>query len=331
MNWPQPYEQTTLYGHDAALTRFAQEAHRLAGGYLITGAKGIGKASVAYYVARWLLAGMPVAPTAGVNLFGEPEQAYAPLYVDPSHAASVQVAARTHPDLLVLEPAIDEKKKTQKDIITVEDVRRVGGLLSQSSAAGGYRIVLIDAAEQMNANAANAVLKWLEEPPERAVFFLISHMPGRLLPTIRSRCRTIALSPPASTEASQLLQSMLPDLAVPDAFLLLAYAAYAPGMALWLHEHKALDYHTLLEKGEGAAIADAFAKAPVMLHQVMLTHYLLAQAKKASSAELQDRINMLYQRVMLHLKEASTLNLDMQEVLFGIFQQVHSVTIRNKV
>ncbi len=147
--------------------------------WLITGAPGVGKATLAYRFARRLLAGVQPGDT---------------LAVDPASPVFRRVAVGSHADLLTVEREWDDKKSRLRGEIVVDDARAISAFLRLTPAEGGWRVVVIDGAEHMNRNAANAVLKMLEEPPPRAVLLLTCAAPGRLLPTIRSRCRRLALT-----------------------------------------------------------------------------------------------------------------------------------------
>ena len=162
----------------------AAASGRLHHGWLLTGREGIGKATLAYRFARHLL-----AETGERDAFG------ASLAVAEDTTAYRQVLALSHPGLLVLRRPYDVKAKRFAASIPVDEVRRLRGFLAHSADAGAYRVVIVDSADELNPNAANALLKSLEEPPARTVFLLVSSEPGRLLPTIRSRCRTLALAP----------------------------------------------------------------------------------------------------------------------------------------
>src|SRR5277367_4475775 len=144
--------------------------------WLLTGPEGVGKATFAYRVARRLLGATPDAR-------------FGPLGSAPDHPVSRQVAARSHPDLLVLERAGEDGKA--RKVIPVDDARRLPEFFSKAPASAPYRVAIVDAVDDMNPNAANALLKTLEEPPERGILLLVSHAPGGLLPTIRSRCRRL--------------------------------------------------------------------------------------------------------------------------------------------
>jgi len=156
--------------------------------WLITGPKGIGKATLAWRVARFLLA-TPMDQADALFAAPPPET----LDIAPDHPVAHRIHALSEPGLFLLRRAWDREKKRLKTVITVDEVRRMKDFFGLSAGGNGRRVVIVDAAEEMNQNAANALLKMLEEPPKNAVLLLVSHQPSRLLPTIRSRCRTLPL------------------------------------------------------------------------------------------------------------------------------------------
>ncbi|MFK8251242.1 DNA polymerase III subunit delta' [Ancylobacter terrae] len=192
---PHPRERQELRGHEAAeaSVRAAWDAGRLPHAMLIGGPEGIGKATFAYRVARFVLANG--AAPAGT------------LQVPPDHTAYRQVAALSHPDLLVLRRVALEGGKLPS-VIPAEMVRRVRSFFGSTAGAGGWRVCIVDALDEVNAQGANALLKTLEEPPERALFLLVSHAPGRLLPTIRSRCRLVPLRPLGEEDVGAVLTGL---------------------------------------------------------------------------------------------------------------------------
>ena len=187
---PHPRETLSLFGHETAETAFLEAIHsgRMHHAWLITGPKGIGKATLAWRVARFLLA-TPMDQADALFAAPPPET----LDIAPDHPVAHRIHALSEPGLFLLRRAWDREKKRLKTVITVDEVRRMKDFFGLSAGGNGRRVVIVDAAEEMNQNAANALLKMLEEPPKNAVLLLVSHQPSRLLPTIRSRCRTLPL------------------------------------------------------------------------------------------------------------------------------------------
>lgn len=179
---PHPRETAQLFGQDRAVADFldAYASGRMHSGWLITGPRGVGKATLAWKIATFLLA------NPQVGMFGDPS-----LDVDPDHPDARLIQSGAHPRLALIRRPVDEKTKVLKSEITVDAVRRLKSFFQMSAADGGRRVVIVDAADELNRNAANAILKELEEPPADTTILLIAHQPSRLLPTIRSRCREL--------------------------------------------------------------------------------------------------------------------------------------------
>ncbi|HEU0063149.1 MAG TPA: DNA polymerase III subunit delta' [Hyphomicrobiaceae bacterium] len=208
--FPHPRETTTLFGHAAAERTLAEA---FAGGqmhhaWLLSGRGGIGKATLAYRLARHALA----EPR-------ERDAEAASLDVAPDTRAARQVKALSHPGLLLLRRPYDARAKRFAQSIPVDEVRRLKSFLGLTSAGGSWRVVLIDSADELNLNAANAVLKSLEEPPARTLFLLLSAAPSQLLPTIRSRCRRLDLDELAAEPLRAAVTAALAarDMDPPDA------------------------------------------------------------------------------------------------------------------
>jgi DNA polymerase-3 subunit delta' len=231
---PPPRENPLLLGHEAAESALLQffNADRLPHGLLITGPHGIGKATLAFRFARFLLA-QAADPKVG-SLFAP--AAPTTLALPPEHPTFRRIASGGHADLLVVERGIDPKRKRARTEIVVEDTRAIAAFLRLTPAEGGWRIVIVDTADDMNRNAANAVLKILEEPPKRALLILISDNPGRLLPTIRSRCRRLPLRPLPQNTLMHLLERYRPGIAPADREALAALAPGSVGHAMELAE-----------------------------------------------------------------------------------------------
>ncbi|MBA2919360.1 DNA polymerase III subunit delta' [Sphingomonas sp. MAH-20] len=225
---------TSLLGHDEQAAAFlaAMRSTRLHHAWLLTGPRGLGKASFARAAALRLL-----AEAADPELDGQG------LDVDPEHRIARLFAARSHPDFRLVErepwkqdeiiPEIDRKgDEPLARSIRVKQIRMLERVLSVSPALSARRAIVIDSADDLERSAANALLKSLEEPPAGTVFFLVSHMPGRLLPTIRSRCRTLRFGPLSDEQMRVVLRRALPATAPDEIDALMKAGEGAPGQAL---------------------------------------------------------------------------------------------------
>jgi len=230
---PHPREVHDLTGHREALARAARAIRggRPPQAWLITGPQGIGKATLAYRIARYLLR------------FGATAEGPEDLATAPKDPVSQQVTAGAHPGLLVLRRAVNERTGKLMNVLSVEEVRKLSSFFGMTSGAGGWRIAIIDTADDMNDAAANALLKTLEEPPARAMILVLSHNPGRLVSTIRSRCQRIDLRPLSDAEVEAALKQKLPDLDDDERASLARLSAGSIGTAL------------VLAAGEGVAFA----------------------------------------------------------------------------
>ena len=208
---PHPRETLRLIGHPEAEAAFldAFNSDRLHHGWMITGPQGVGKATFAWAIARFLLS-QPADDGGG--LFGAPPPATS-LAVDPEHPVARRIAALSEPGLFLLRRGWNDKTGKLRAQITVDEVRKLHGFFSLSAVDGGRRVVIVDSADEMNTQAANALLKMLEEPPARTTILLISHQPSRLLPTIRSRCRELRLRPLDAGTMAQALEQAGADVA----------------------------------------------------------------------------------------------------------------------
>ena len=227
---PSPRANPDLIGHEAteAALRRLFERDRLPHALLLAGPRGIGKATLAFRLARFVLARS--GDELGPALFGE--AAGEGLAVSSDSGVFRRVASGGHADLLTVERAYDPRRRRLRGEIVVDDVRKIANFLRLTSAEGGWRIVVVDGADEMNRNAANALLKILEEPPSCALLLLVAHSPGQLLPTIRSRCRRMNLSPLSPQLLRQLLARYRPDLDEPQAEAVAALAGGSIGRAL---------------------------------------------------------------------------------------------------
>ena len=206
-----PRRNPDLIGHGEAerMLLAAWNSGRLPHAWLMGGPPGIGKATLAYRFARFVLA---QGQGGEIGLFGAPDS----LHLAPDHPVFRRVASGGHADLLTVERQMDEKRDRMKRDIAVDDVRKIAPFLRRTSAEGGWRVAIIDGADRMNVAGLNAILKILEEPPPGALLLLVSDNPGGMLPTIRSRCRKLALNPLPEDTVVSLLAQHRPDLADED-------------------------------------------------------------------------------------------------------------------
>ena len=243
--WPPPPRVNwNLVGHEDAERELldAFNSQKLHHAWLLTGPRGIGKATLAFRFARFVLSqGSGAGGAATGGLFAdEPRKAPETLYVDPQDPLFRRVASAGHADLVTVERGFDEKKKKLRSEIVVPDVRGIGGFMARTAAEGGWRVVVVDCADEMNRHAANALLKVLEEPPSRALLLVVSHTPGQLLPTIRSRCRTLGLRPLTDETVATITTQYRPEITTEQAADLARLAGGSIGRALAMAEQDGL-------------------------------------------------------------------------------------------
>ncbi len=293
---------------------------RLHHAWLLCGPEGSGKASFAFRAARRLLGAAP-DPSRG------------PLGTSPDDPVARLVTARSHPDLLVLERAV-EGGKTKKSI-SVDQARELPEFFSKSPSQARYRVAIIDAADDLNLNAANALLKVLEEPPERGVLFLVTHAPGRLLATIRSRCRRLAF-PVWPLHALEELVRNRTGVSSGEAVRIAGMAGGSPGRALALASGATLEADQLaqawvsapsVDRAEALAVADRFRgpegqdRFETLMDRLSAAVKLRALEEGASGArwaELWSRLSELPDRT-------AAINLDRGDVLAGALADLQRV------
>lgn len=247
--FPHPRETRDLVGHEAAERTLAQAfaGGRMHHAWLLAGRTGIGKATLAYRLARHALAQPGARDPAGASL-----------QVPADSSAARQIAVLAHPGLLVLRRPYDLRAKRFAAGIPVDEVRRLRSFLGLTAEGGGWRIVIVDSADELNVNAANALLKSLEEPPPRALFLIVSAQPSRLLPTIRSRCRRLDLQPLQAQHLRQAAEAAMR-----------AAGVEPPGSEQWLQLERLAEgsVGTALQLADGGVdlyrrIAQIFARLP---------------------------------------------------------------------
>lgn len=290
----------------------ALDKGRLHHAWLLCGVEGAGKATFAYRAARRLLGAAP-DPSRG------------PLGTRPDDDVARLVTAQSHPDLLVLERPV-EGGKTKKSI-SVDQARELPEFFSKSPSQAQYRVAIIDAADDLNLNAANALLKVLEEPPERGVLFLVTHAPGRLLATIRSRCRRLAF-PAWPLHALEDLVRNQTGASSAEAARIAGMAGGSPGQALALGSGATLEADQLaqawvaadaVDRAEQMSVADGFRGAEGQARFETLIDRLSAAVKVRALEEGASgaRWAELWSRLTEMPERAAAINLDRGDVLAG--------------
>lgn len=356
---PVPRDTLDLLGHDAeeGAVLDAWNAGRMPHAWLLTGPRGIGKATFAYRVARFVLS-QEGEDSAAPGLFGDdlPPPEAATMAVAADHPVVARISAGGHADLRVLEtnmPHPDHGRPARQ--ILVGHVRKAVQFTTLTAAEQGWRVILVDPADDLNANAQNAILKCLEEPPPKVLFLLVCNAPGRLLPTIRSRCRRLALEPLAPEHFDTLLARHCPDLPDGDRQALARLSRGSIGDAVALLGSGGLDlYRTVVKllgtlehpdiqgihalgdtaSRAGQQGADAFATLRDILGQ-WLARLVLTAARAEKPAEIvpgEGRIAELFlarapleqwievwEKVTGLMARADSANLDRKQTIVSVF------------
>lgn len=229
-----PRSNPDLLGHEETEKRLLDDynAGRMPHAIILAGPSGIGKATLAYRLARFLFAEGDGAD----GLFGGEGAGAASMYIAPEHPIFRRVASGGHADLLTIEREFDEKKGRLKTEISAEAARSVAPFLRKTAAEGGWRVVIVDSAEYLNAHSQNALLKILEEPPKKSLLILTTSQPGAFLPTVRSRCRLLPMLTPPEKTAGELLDKMTHGLDQSEKTALCRLAECSIGRALQLQQ-----------------------------------------------------------------------------------------------
>lgn len=329
---PEPSEHGMMEGHEEALAHLAgaHRAGRLPHAVLLAGPRGIGKATLAFRLSLHLLA--------------HPQPTTAPAQIgraDPDSGLFRQVASAAHPSVLHLTRPPADRAKGFKSVITVEEIRRVGHFLSMTAHDGGYKVVIVDPVDDMNASAANALLKNLEEPPARTLFLLISHAPGSLLPTIRSRCQMLTLHGLTATQLDAVLAGL--GIGMPEQpgrrQAIVEAAGGSVREAILLADHGGLEIaETIAALAEAPRLdapaahrlADvAAAREPSTRFDLFNQHALqfaedrAARAARAGDTRRAGRLAGLWQDLRIAIDEAETYNLDRKQHALNMILRLH--------
>lgn len=306
---PEPRESYELVGCEAQERAFldALGRGRLHHAWLLTGPRGVGKATFAFRAARRLLG---AAPDESRGLLG----------AAPEDPVCRRIEAGAHADLTLLMRPYDEKRGRRKGAITVEEARKLPEAFAATAGEGGWRVAIIDAADDLNANAANAILKTLEEPPLKAVVFLVAHAPGLLPATVRSRCRKLSFAAPGEAASVSVLERLL-GLDAAAAKQAARLAGGRPGeavrlaaagvTALAVQLHRVFEALPQLDGEEAKGLADAIgereAEDPRAYFFEALRAHALSRARSGTGVEAWSH---LWDRASRLERELDGLNLD---------------------
>ena len=327
-----PRENFRLVGQGAALARAARaiRSGKPPQGWLIAGPPGIGKATLAYRIARYLL--KYGARADGPEDLSLPEK-------DP---VSIQVAANSHPGLLVLRRAVNPETGRMMNVVSVDEVRKLSNFFHLTSGAGGWRVAIVDTADDMNDAAANALLKALEEPPPRAMLLLLSNRPGRLLPTIRSRCQRLDLRPLSESEVEAELRVLLPDMEKSERAELAKLSGGSIGAALLLADGDGLELaeeaERLIENASNPdytalyALAEKIARATDGLetfgHFLIETLAARIRAKAGTNAPLKRWVEV-WEKLNASFARADALHLEPRQTILSAAHVLSQTARRN--
>jgi DNA polymerase III subunit delta' len=326
---PHPRGTAVLCGHASAEQEFlaAFRSGRMPHAWLIGGEPGIGKATLAYRMARFVLANPDPARCATATT----------LALDPNHPSARRVAANSHSDLLVLERVPADTGK-MRAVITVDQVRRLTTFFGSTAGEGGWRVCIVDSADELKSpEGANALLKMLEEPPSLALFLLVSHAPGRLLATIRSRCRRLALKPLAEPDVAGAVAAALGTEAAEPAVVKAAAAAGGSVARALALSHGPL---LVLREKVVALLAALPATDPLALHALgdqldrgdksltegfvgVVRDYLSGRlAAEANNLTRLARTADLWERLNAQARDVEMYNLERKPLVFAVFGQL---------
>lgn len=336
---PLPRESSFLVGQRHAETALleAYRSERMHHAWILAGPKGIGKATLAFRFAKFVFANPDRHAAAAL--------AATDLALSPDHPDARKVVAGAHPGLLHLRRPYDAKRKSKdkfKQDLTVDEIRRTVPFFGGTASGGAWRICIVDAADDMNANAANALLKVLEEPPRQSLFLVLAHAPGRLLPTIRSRCRTLNLRPLSEPQiADGLLRLGVTGTGEDETRRAAALAEGSLRKAIQLASSGALDladrFRQLAQAlprpdigrlhGFADAIAANGADDAWQLFRSLVDEHLHQSMHGGAGVPLDRlvRVSEVWEKASRAAREADAFNLDRKQVVLNVFRDLAEI------
>lgn len=343
-----PRDMNFCLGHDAVEQQLLEmfQSGRMHHGLIFTGQKGIGKATMAYRLARFLLKDH-TDPNQDA-LFGDAKPVSETLHVAPEDKIFRRVASGGHPDFMTVEREYDTAKNRYKASVPVDAIRKVPGFLRMTASDGGWRVVIIDDADTMNRNAQNALLKVLEEPPSKTVLVLVTHRLGALIPTIRSRAQVVNFHPLNDGALQQLIDYQDYGLGPQDAQTLRDLSEGSVGKAVEYMEEAGLEtlaqitdlmaYHPHWEWDKLHAIADNLArpgqdqayKTFGRLLCWMFSKICVSKARGLPSPYLQsfvsnsslEQLLEICENLHAHFNRVERANLDKRQGILGAFSLI---------
>src|SRR5215475_5198954 len=334
---PHPRETGMLFGHREAESALlsAYRSGRIPHAWLIGGPAGIGKATLAYRMARFVLTHhSPLAPDV---------QGAETLWTGPNEPVARQIAARAHGSLLTLERTLNERG-VMRTVITVDETRETISFFGSTAAVEGWRVCIVDTVDELNPNAANALLKILEEPPQQSLFLLLSHAPARVLPTIQSRCRKLPLRP-LSTEDVIHAAARAADIDAGDPALREAAAAsegsvahaltLLGGEALKLHQRTAallatlpkVDPRELHALGDALGTSDRVALAAfVDSVDRWVAERLKVDGRSNANLPRLARLAEVWEKIARTARDTQDYNLERKPLVFSVFSMLAEAT-----
>ena len=330
-----PRHALTLVGHRAAEAEMlgAYQGGRLAHAWLIGGPRGVGKATLAWRFARFVLAN----PDPNAAMVQEARN----LGADPKSQTARLLSVLAHPDFALIRRAwLPDKKRFSSDI-QVEPARAALQVFQMSAAFGGWRVCIVDCAEDLNRSSANALLKMIEEPPQRSLILIVSHRPGRVLPTIRSRCRRIRLDPLSEDDIVAAIGALGPPWSEADPAAVAAAAGRAKGsvreaLARLSPDSEAVDAlidstiarlprpdpRAVLKLADALADRAGAAEAYDAFHRELYEWLAAYAARSASSAERAEELGGLWDSIRAAARDTEAMNLDRRLHILATFAQI---------
>jgi len=336
-----PRHTYQLTGHQKAEQKLleAYKSGRFHHAWMLCGPQGIGKATLAYRLARFVLSHPD---------HNSPEVVKAQsLAIGPESPVSHRLEARAHSDLFVLQRQLNIKTKKLRPETSAEEARKLGHFYARTAGEGGWRICIIDAADDLNPTSANAILKILEEPPQKCLFIIIAHAPGRLLPTIRSRCLRLDLSPLSNDEVLQVVGHGLldPELNPEEVSALIKLSDGSPGKVMQLVTSQGarqfIRFQQMVAAPQGfsltaqIAIAEEFqnkgSEIEFNIFADLLSAWLGHNAIIAGQHKMNERANALavcHSEFYNSIRTTNALNLDRRQTLMMAFEKIEQILAR---